>query len=62
MRIRKQQLGENLAGVDLEQRLRLLRRELVEDGTWSLEEARAIGAQRQRGEWEQAKIREVGRG
>lgn len=55
-------MGENLAGVDLEQRLRLLRRELVEDGTWSLEEARAIGAQRQRGEWEQAKIREVGRG
>lgn len=40
----------------------MLRRELVEDGAWSLEEAGVTGAQRQRGEWEQAEIREVGRG
>lgn len=50
------------AGVDLEQCLSMLSGELAEDGAWSLEEAGATGAQRQRREWEQAEIRKVGRG
>lgn len=48
--------------MDLEQCLSMLSGELAEDGAWSLEEAGATGAQRQRREWEQAEIREVGRG
>lgn len=47
------------AGVDLEQCLSMLSGELAEDGAWSLEEAGATGAQRQRREWEQAEIREA---